>query len=244
MSKTAIITGGATGIGAATSTLLASEGYNIVIAYNKSEEKAFKLSEEINRNGGNSVTCNVNVSDITSIENLFKFTKDTFGSVDIVVSNAGVAQQKQINDITPEDLNNMLSVNLIGCFNCCKIATQYMLIQHSGCIINITSMWGIAGASCESHYSAAKAGIIGLTKSLAKELGPSGIRVNAVAPGVIQTDMLSSFTQEDLQTLAYDTPLSRLGTPWDVANAVSFLASDKASFITGQILSVDGGFIL
>ena len=165
-------------------------------------------------------------------------------SVDILINNAGISEQKLFTDITDDDWNNMLSVNLTGCFNCCRAASKYMINQKYGSIINVSSMWGIAGASCEVHYSASKSGIIGLTKALAKELGPSNIRVNCVAPGVINTEMNQHLNKDDLSELINSTPLCRIGDPIDVAEAIMFLASDKSSFITGQTLSVDGGFIL
>lgn len=243
MSKTAIITGGATGIGAAVSSLLCREGYNVVIGYNKSEQAAQTLQSKLSSLGEVSI-CKVDVSYSESIDNLINFTLDKYGRIDLLVNNAGIAQQKLFTDISNSDWDTMISTNLSGQFYCCRAVIPTLVSQKSGCIINISSMWGIVGASCEAHYSAAKAGVIGLTKSLAKELGPSNIRVNCVAPGVIKTDMLKSFTEEDLKELAYETPLMRLGTPEDVANAVVFLASEKASFITGQTLSVDGGFVI
>ena len=244
MNKTAIITGGATGIGSAISSLLCQNRYNVVVAFNTSEEKAITLINSLNNGGNNAIPFKVDVTDKSQVNNLFDTAIKTFGKVDLLVSNAGIAQQKLFTDITENDWNNMLAVNLTGCFNCCQTATELMLKNHNGCIINISSMWGLVGASCEVHYSASKAGVIGLTKALAKELGPSGIRVNCIAPGVIKTDMLRGFSDIDLNELACETPLGRLGTPKDIAEAVLFLASENASFITGQVLSVDGGFII
>ena len=244
MNMTAVVTGGAAGIGRAVSSLLCRNGYNVVINYNNSESAAEVLVNELVASGYSAVSFKADVTDRDAVSLLTEFAVETFGRLDLMVCNAGIAQQKLFTDITDEDWSKMLAVDLTGCFNCCQAAAALMLKDHSGCIINISSMWGITGASCEVHYSAAKAGVIGLTKSLAKELGPSGIRVNCVAPGVIKTNMLSSFTEDDLKALADDTPLCRLGTPEDVAEAVVFLASEKASFITGQTLSVDGGFII
>ena len=244
MKKTAIVTGGATGIGAAITSLLCRNNYNVIVAYNRSELKAKQLCEALKSQNYNIDTLRVNVKNPESVSNLINFTVKTFGGIDLLVNNAGIAQQKLFSDITDEDWNNMISTNLTGCFNCCRAVIPTFVSQKSGNIINISSMWGLIGASCEAHYSATKAGIINLTKSLAKELGPSNIRVNCIAPGVIKTDMLNSFSDEDLKALADETPLMRLGNPVDVANAVVFLASDKASFITGQTLSVDGGFII
>lgn len=244
MNKTVIVTGGATGIGRAVSSLLCREGYNTVVAYNNSEEAAFSLVDELLSERLSAVAFKCDVSDSMQVNELIDHAIQEFGKIDGIVNNAGIAQQKLLSDIADEDWSKMISVNLSGCFNCCRAASLPMVRQHFGVIINISSMWGIVGASCESHYSASKAGMIGLTKSLAKELGPSNIRVNCVAPGVIKTDMLSAFSEADLNILACDTPLERIGTPEDVANAVSFLLSEKASFITGQTICVDGGFSL
>lgn len=245
MNKTAIITGGATGIGKAISSLLCFNGYNVIINYNRSEDAAKALVNSLTSDSGfSAVAFKADVSNMDESDALIKFAESNFGHLDLLVCNSGIAQQKLFTDITPDDWSRMISVNLSGCFNCCKAASSLMLKKHSGCIINISSMWGITGASCEVHYSAAKAGVIGLTKALAKELGPSGIRVNCVAPGVIKTDMLKSFSDDELNDLAESTPLCRLGTPEDIAEAVLFLSSDKASFITGQTLSVDGGFVI
>ncbi len=242
--KTAIITGGATGIGRSIASLFAENGYNVVIGYNTSENEAFDLVEILARKGF-SVTahkCDVTLSN--DADDIVRYALEKYGKADVLISNAGIAQQKLFTDITDEDWFNMINTNLTGCFNCCRAASKAMVSNHSGCIVNISSMWGLVGASCEVHYSAAKAGVIGLTKALAKELAPSNIRVNCIAPGVIITNMLKDFSESDLEVLKNDTPLSRLGTPNDIAEAVLFLCSDKASFITGQVLSVDGGFIL
>ncbi len=242
--KTAIITGGATGIGAAISSLLAENGYNCVIAYNKSQNKADCLCKELLEMNYSAVSFRCDVTDAKSVKALFDFTVNKYGTIDLLVSNAGIAEQKLFTDITDEDWSKMITTNLTGCFNCCREASRVMIPNHKGNIINISSMWGVVGASCEVHYSAAKAGVIGLTKALAKELAPSNIRVNCVAPGVIKTSMIENISNDDINNLINETPLSRLGTPNDVAEAVLFFASEKSSFITGQVLSVDGGFIL
>ena len=167
-----------------------------------------------------------------------------FGGVDLLVNNAGIAGQVLFTEITDEAWQRMIGTNLTGAFNCCRRALPYMINNKSGNIINIASMWGEVGASMEVHYSAAKAGLIGLTRALAKEVGLSGIRVTAVSPGVVLTDMMSTFSEDDKAALKDETPLNALGNPSDIANAVSFLASDKARFITGQVLSVNGGFVI
>ena len=242
--KTAIVTGGATGIGCAVSSLFALNGYNVVIGYNNSFNAAKELEEGLVKKGFSAGIFKCDVTNPADAYGIVDFAVKNFGKVDVFVCNAGIAQQKLFTDITDEDWSNMINTNLTGCFNCCRAAAKSMISRHSGSIVNISSMWGISGASCEVHYSASKSGVIGLTKALAKELALSNIRVNCVAPGVIKTDMLSSFSAEDLEQLRVDTPLSRLGTPLDIAKAVLFLSSDDASFITGQVLSVDGGFIL
>lgn len=242
--KTAIVTGGATGIGRAISSLFAEKCYNVVIGYNKSFDAAKELEIKLTKQGFSAAVYNCDVTKSSDTNGIVDFAVQKFGKVDALVCNAGVAEQKLFTDITDEDWTNMINTNLTGCFNCCRAAAKSMILKHSGSIVNISSMWGISGASCEVHYSASKSGVIGLTKALAKELAPSNIRVNCVAPGVIKTDMLSSFSAEELEQLRVDTPLSRLGTPEDIAHAVLFLCSDNASFITGQVLSVDGGFIL
>lgn len=242
--KTVIVTGGATGIGRAVSSLFAETGYNVVIGYNKSIDAANELQSNLSKQGFSAVIYKCDITNSNDTNGIVEFAVQKFGKVDVLVCNAGIAQQKLFTDITDEDWYNMINTNLTGCFNCCRAASKVMVSKHSGSIVNISSMWGISGASCEVHYSASKAGVIGLTKALAKELAPSNIRVNCVAPGVIKTDMLSSFSDQDLEELKVETPLSRLGTPEDIAKAVYFLSSDDASFITGQVLSVDGGFIL
>ena len=243
MNKTVLITGGATGIGKAISSLFSQKGYNVVIGYNQSYDAAYELKNSLINNNSRIEIKKVDVTSENDVADFFDFAFNKFGKIDVLVCNAGIAQQKLFTDLTEYDWNNMINVNLGGCFNCCREASKYMVKQHFGSIVNISSIWGVCGASCEVHYSASKAGIIGLTKALSKEVGPSGIRVNCVAPGVIATKMLKSFTDDDLKSLANEASLGRIGTPEDVANAVYFLASDNASFITGQTLIVDGGFI-
>lgn len=243
MNKTVVITGGATGIGKAISSLFSQNGYNVVIGYNTSVDSAVELKDQLKMTNQNVVVKKVDVTDSDEVKDFFDYAVKTFGKVDVLVCNAGIAQQKLFTDLTDEDWSRMISTNLGGCFNCCREASRLMVKQHFGSIVNISSVWGICGASCEVHYSASKSGVIGLTKALSKELGPSGIRVNCVSPGVIATDMLKTFIEDDLKSLADESSLGRIGTPEDIANAVYFLAGDKASFITGQTLVVDGGFI-
>ena len=242
--KTAIVTGGSRGIGAATSTLLSQNGYNVLINYNKSYDAASALKADILSCGGSAEIFKCDIANADEVNNMVDYCLKTFGRIDLLVNNAGIAGQRLFTDITDADWNDMISVDLTGTFNCCRAVSKSMIKNHSGNIINISSMWGIGGASCEVHYSSAKAGVIGLTKALAKELGPSRIRVNCIAPGVIDTEMNSSYTKEDLKALADETPLCRIGKPEEIASVVKFFASDESSFITGQTISVDGGFCI
>ena len=241
--KCALVTGGARGIGKAICQALASDGYNIAINYNSSYDEAVKLKAELSLVTGAEIF-KADVSDSQQVNEMFSAVEKTFGGVDLLVNNAGIAGQVLFTDITDDMWQRMIGTNLTGAFNCCRRALPYMINNKSGNIINIASMWGEVGASMEVHYSAAKAGLIGLTKALAKEVGLSGIRVNAVSPGVVLTDMMSAFSEEDKAILRDETPLSKLGDPSDIADAVSFLASDKAGFITGQVIPVNGGFII
>ncbi len=184
------------------------------------------------------------VSDKTEVEEMFRKAEQELGKISALVNNAGIAEQILFSDITEEKWDRMFAVNVKGAYNCTQAVLPSMIHEKYGRIINVSSMWGISGASCEVHYSASKAALIGFTKALAKEVGLSGITVNCVAPGVIGTDMNAAISGEILEELKENTPLNRIGTSEDVAEAILFLASDKASFITGQTLSVDGGFIL
>lgn len=242
--KTVLITGASRGIGKATARIFAERKYNIVINYLRAEKAALSLHRELTELGCSCIVYKADVADSAQVNRMVKHTLSQFGRIDVLVNNAGISQQKLVTDITDEDFERMIDVNLRGTFNCCRAVLPSMINRKSGAIINISSIWGITGASCEVHYSAAKAGIIGLTKSLAKEVGPSGIRVNCVAPGVIETDMNANLSESDKATLADCTPLLRLGTPEEVAGVICFLASDKASFITGQVISPNGGFLI
>lgn len=241
--KTALVTGGAKGIGAAICRVLAENGYNVAINYNTSENKAQSLKSELSALSSVEIF-KADVSISSDVDKMFSEIEKIFGGVDILINNAGVAQQALFTDITDEMWQRMIGTNLTGAFNCCRRALPFMINKKSGKIINIASMWGEVGASLEVHYSAAKAGLIGLTKALAKEEGLSGITVNAVSPGVIETDMLSSFSEEDKAVLKDETPLNKIGSVNDIAQAVAFLASDKADFITGQVISVNGGYVI
>lgn len=245
MLKTAIVTGASRGIGTSCAVALAKSGYNVIITYKESKERAEELSKVII--SGYGVSCEALRCDVKNAQEakaVVSYAANRYSSVDVLVNNAGISQQKLFTDITDEDWQNMIGTNLTGVFNMCREASKYMINQKSGSIVNISSMWGQVGASCEVHYSAAKAGVIGLTKALAKELAPSDIRVNCICPGVISTDMMKDFDEETIASLCEETPMGRLGTPKEIADAVSFLCSDRASFITGQVLGVNGGFII
>ena len=243
-SKTAVITGASRGIGKAIAIAFAKNNYNVVINYNKSEEEAVKLKEELLSQGYSCEIFKADVSDYEQAKLLIDFAVSNYGKIDTLINNAGVSQIKLFTDITKEDWQSMIGTNLNSIFNCTQPAVKNMLHYKSGSIINISSMWGISGASCEVHYSAAKAGVIGFTKGLAKELAPSGIRVNCISPGVIMTDMMSEFSEEDLKLIKEDIPLGSFGTPSDIANLALFLADDKAKNITGQNISSNGGQVI
>lgn len=238
--KTVIITGSARGIGAATAALFADYGYNVVINYNTSESEALALKERL---GENTIAVQADVSTLEGAKRLFEAAADAFGGADVLVNNAGIAQQKLFTDITQADYDRMFDSNVRSAFNCSQLALPYMIHNKHGRIINISSMWGVVGASCEVHYSASKAAVIGMTKALAREVAPSGITVNCITPGVIDTPMNKGFDAQTMNELLEETPVGRIGTPEDVARAVLFFADEKSDFITGQILGVDGAFI-
>lgn len=233
MNKTALITGASRGIGAAAAKRLARDGWDIVVNYTRSEREAHKLLRET---GGRAVCCDV--SDDEQVRELF----NRIGPVGLLACCAGISEYGLLTDLPPEKFHRIFDVNVAGVYNVCRAAIPAMVREKNGCIVTVSSVWGLRGVSCEAAYAASKAAVIGLSKSLAKELGPSGIRVNCVAPGVIDTDMMARFTPEEKSELIDETPLCRLGTPADVAELIAFLASDRASFITGQVIGCDGGF--
>ncbi len=233
--KKAFVTGGSGGIGQAICKRLSEDGYFVYVGYFSTEEKALKIAEEIN---GQAVK--INTADIESVRN----TMDEIGYLDLLVNNAGISVIDTFDHIPYEKSVRIMEINLMGTLNCSRTVLPEMIRRKSGCIINISSMWGQCGASCEVDYSASKAGIIGFTKALAKEVAPSGIRVNCVAPGFIMTEMNSHFSDEDLELIKEDIPLGIFGEPRHVADAVSFLASAQAEYITGQTLGVNGGMVI
>jgi len=237
--RTVLITGGSRGIGRAMVELFSKNGYAVAFTYKSSENEAKSLAE---------MTCSLAIHADSTIESDVMSAVDTaiskFGKIDCLINNAGISAFSLFTDITLDEWNNMISTNLTGAFLYSKAVIPGMVSRKCGRIINITSMWGLVGSSCEVHYSTAKAGLIGMTKALAKELGPSGITVNAIAPGVISTDMNKTLSQDDMNCLRDETPLMRLGEPMDIANAALFLASEDSSFITGDILNVSGGYLI
>lgn len=242
--KTVLITGASRGIGAATARLFAQKGWAVAVNYRNSREAAEELVSEIRKNGGTALAIPADVGDPEQVEALFRTAEQELGQIEALVNNAGIAQQKLFTDLTDEDWDELFRVDVKGVFLCCRRALPAMIRRHRGVIVNISSMWGQVGASCEVHYSAAKAAVIGLTRALAKEVGPSGIRVNCIAPGVIQTEMNGNLTPETLEALKEETPLELLGDPADVAKAAWFLTSEDSAFITGQVLGVNGGMVI
>lgn len=239
--KVAIVTGGSRGIGREIALTLAKYGANVVVNYNGSKEKAEEVLEEIKLLGGRGTLYQADVSNFTEVKTMFEFVVDEFKSIDILVNNAGITRDNLIIKMSEDDFDRVIATNLKGCFHCLKVASRYMLKQQSGSMINIASISGINGNAGQVNYSAAKAGVIAMTKTLAKELGSRGIRVNAVAPGYIATDMTSVLKDELKDKIKEMVPLKRIGECSDVAEMVAFLASNKASYITGQTISIDGG---
>ena len=244
MSKTVLITGASKGIGANMAIRFAEKGYNVVMNYNNSVQSAIILQRSLKESGYSVIAYKANVRNRLEVDLMVKEALYRFGSIDILINNAGISNQSLITDLSEQDWNDIIGVNLTGVFNCTQAVLSHMINQKSGKIINISSMWGEVGASCEVAYSAAKAGVIGFTKALAKEVGPSGITVNCITPGLIETSMNQELTVEDITSIVEDTPMGRIGSTDDVASAALFLASDESQFITGQILGVNGGLVI
>ncbi|MDD6807066.1 MAG: 3-oxoacyl-ACP reductase FabG [Oscillospiraceae bacterium] len=240
----ALVTGSSGGIGEGIARKFASLGYSVAVNYNTSKTDAEIIVNDIINAGGTAKAYKCNVQDISEVNKMILEIKNDFGNIDVLVNNAGVSNIGLLTDVTDEEYDRIMGVNVKGVFNVTKAVLPGMIHNKFGSIINISSMWGEVGASCEVVYSASKAAVIGFTKALAKEVGPSGIRVNCITPGVIDTKMNSCHSDETMKELCEETPLGRIGTVQDVANVAVFLASDSASFVTGQVVSVSGGYVV
>ena len=242
--KIALVTGGGRGIGRAISLELAARGASVIVNYLRSADAAENVVAEIKGGGGEAVALGADVGDVDAVTALFKETTARYATLDILVNNAGMTRDNVIMMMKPEDFDTVLATNLRSCWLCCKAAARIMMRKRTGSIVNITSVVGIAGNGGQTNYAASKAGIMGLTKSLAKELAARGVRVNAVAPGFVDTDMTIGLSDEIRQKAIEAIPLGRMGEPQDIANAVAYLASLQAAYITGQTLVVDGGMLM
>lgn len=242
MNKTVLITGASGGIGSAVAEKFACLGYNVVINYNKNEKAALELCEKLKTTGNcNILAVKADISDNTQVDAMFSQAEKQFGGVDILINNAGISLIKMINDVTESEWDNIFDINTKSAYLCSKRAISYMVRNRWGRIINISSMWGICGASCEVPYSASKAALVGFTKALAKELAPSGITVNCIAPGLIETKMNAHLSSDELSAFVNDIPVMRQGRSFEVAHAASFFAHENSGYITAQTLAVDGG---
>ena len=244
MTKTAIVTGGSRGIGRATAIELSKMGMNVAIVYHGNQAKAEETVAACKENGVEAIAIQCDVKDRAAVEVAIENVRETFGSVDVLVNNAGVTKDGLLLRMSEEDFDTVVDTNLKGCFLFSKACASIMMKQRAGKIINIASVVGISGNAGQANYAASKAGIIGFTKSLAKELGSRGITVNAVAPGFVETDMTDVLSDKIKEALLNNIPLKRTAKPEDIANAIGFLASEKADYITGQVLTVDGGMCM
>ena len=244
MKQVALITGASRGIGRAVATELSRQGYAVCINYIQSREAAEALAAQLRGQGREAIAVQADVANSGAVNAMVRQVEAELGPVTLLVNNAGISWHGLFQDMDDSEWDRTLAVNLTGARNTARAVLPRMISEKSGCIVNISSMWGLRGASCEVAYACSKAAIVGLTRSLALELAPSRIRVNCVAPGCIETDMVRVLGEETREMLVEETPIGRLGTPEDIAHAVAFLASEKASFITGQVLTADGGFIV
>lgn len=244
MNKTVLITGASRGIGKAIAEAFAKNGYRVIINYFQSKKEAEQLCEELKGMGCDCLTVQADVSKEAQVSDMMRIIRNFSSHIDVLVNNAGVDLQKMLIDTTQNEWDRLFDINVRGIFNCCRAVLPEMVKRKCGKIVNISSILGVNGASCEVAYSATKAAVIGFTKALAKEVGPCGINVNCVAPGVVMTDMMRKLGEETLQSLKEATSLGVIGTPEDIAESVLFLASDKSKFTTGQILSPNGGLVI
>lgn len=244
MSKTVLITGASRGIGAETAKQFARAGYRVAINYYTHREAAETLQKELENVGADCAAFCADVSDRIQVDAMVRQITARFGQIDVLVNNAGIARQKLFTDITADEWRQMFAVNMDGMFHTTQAVLSQMIRRKSGKIINLSSIWGISGASCEVHYSASKAAVIGFTKALAKELGPSGVAVNCVAPGVVSTEMNANLDPAAMDALCEETPLGRIGSPSEIAGLILFLASEQGDFITGQVISPNGGIVI
>lgn len=242
MEKVVLVTGASRGIGRNIAYNLALEGYKVVANYNKSEEAAKSLKNELKNIGKDIDILKADVSEESEVENLIEYVIRKYGRIDVLINNAGIAQEKLFTDVSIEEFDKMMKTNLYSVFYTTQKAIRYMLKEHEGCVINISSIYGMTGGSCEVPYSMAKAGVDGMTKALAKELGPSNIRVNSVAPGAIDTDMNKGVTEEEWKAIIDETPLMKKGKPVDITRCIKWLIEDE--FTTGQIISPNGGLVI
>ena len=242
MSKIVIVTGASRGIGRNIAYNLAVNGYRVIANYNNSEQEALKLKSQLDEKGIEIDLFKANVAKRSDVKKLIDFAIEKYNKIDVLINNAGISQEKLFTDITDEDFDKMMIINLYSAFYTTQETVKYMLREHEGCIINISSIYALTGGSCEVHYSMTKAGLDGMTKSLARELGPSNIRVNSIAPGAIDTDMNSYLTDEDWKQVIQETPLKKVGYPIDITRCVKWLIEDE--FTTGQVISPNGGIVI
>ncbi len=244
MKRSALVTGASRGIGRACAIALAREGWPVCVNYLERRDVAESLVSSLRSQGFAAMAFQADVADRKAVARMVRAVSETMGPVELLVNNAGISHQGLFQDMDDELWNRILAVNLTGARNAVQAVLPHMLSEKRGAVINVSSIWGLRGGSCEVAYACSKAAVIGLTRSLALELAPSGIRVNCVAPGCIETDMVRALGEETRAMLVEETPLGRLGTPEDIANVIAFLASDRAAFVTGQVVSADGGFIV
>lgn len=242
MNKVIIVTGGSRGIGRDIAETLALKGYKVILNYNRSEGLARQIQEKLKEQNINIDIFKADVSIRSDVKRLIEYTIDKFGKIDVLINNAGISQSKVFNDITDDDWNNMMNNNLNSVFYTCQETLKYMINEKKGSIINISSIWGLTGASCETHYAVTKAGIDAMTKSLAKELGPSNIRVNSIAPGIIGTDMNNSLSKEEIEIIKEEIPLGKIGKTQDISKCIEWLIEDE--YVTGQVISINGGWLI